>query len=376
VAPIKSEIKDVAPCLKELKIEVPSAEVEAEMEAVYSDLKRKASVPGFRVGHAPRDLLERHYGEKAKEECIQRLIERSLNEALKNLGELDLVTRPSVSEVKFDLKSPLRYSARLEVAPAVPLSRYKGLKLQCPKIQIQEEAVDQVLKALQETHAELKPALILRPTQEGDFLLVDLTQEEKDRPPVKRQDVLIHLDLSKDPEGALKPLLGMNPGERRSVSLKDAVTATVELKVIKVKELMPLSDDFAKTAGPFESLEALKAQIKEELKHRAEVSRKGHLEAEALHQLLEVWNFDLPPSLVASFARRILREKAVELMQQGVPPEEVQERAKQMTDQAKLDAFKEVKLFFTLRRIASEEKFTASSEEVEARVKAIADAMR
>lgn len=366
--PMSATLKDTAPCRKQLRVEVPPEAVKAEFEEVYREMQRVANVPGFRAGRAPRDLVERYHGGKAKEEVIRRLVGRSLDEALSRQGELDLIGRPQVTDLKWEADQPLTYTAELEVAPQVPLGRYKGLKLNRPKADDSEENVGKVLEHLRETHAELKPLLLDRPAAAGDFLLVDLDKKQK--------DVLVHLDLEKDADGILKPLLGLKPGESRSVPLKEGKSVFVELKVIKVRDVVPLDDAFAQSVGPYETLGALKEAIRQDVKRQAEAAQKQALESQALQQLTEQWEFDVPPSLVASQARRLLKERAVELMNQGAQPVQVQERAQLMTESAKIDALKQVKLFFALRRIAAAENFSASEEEVNARVQTLAERLR
>ncbi|MBI3323601.1 MAG: trigger factor [Candidatus Omnitrophica bacterium] len=372
---LKITLKETAPCQKELRVEVPAAQVQEELERVYQELKRVVSVPGFRVGHAPRDLLERHHGTKAKEETLSRLIGRTLDEALAAQAAMDLVGRPRVSDIQWQPQQPLSFVAHLEVAPEVPLGRYRGLKLSRPKVGVTEESVARVLEHLRETHSELRPVLEPRAAAAGDFLLADLTAQggaKPGQPPQRQREVVIHLDLEKDADGILRPLIGVKPGESRTVALKDGGSLLVEAKQIKAREVPPLDDSFARTVGPYESLEKLNEAIRQDLERQARGQQRQHLESQALGHLGQDWALEVPPSLVASQARRILKERAVELMNQGVPPAQVQGQAQALTDQAKVDALKQVKLYFILRRIAAAEGFTASEQEVEERVRALA----
>lgn len=383
----KATLKEIAPCQKELTVEVPLSAVEIEIEAVTQQFKRVAQVPGFRVGHAPKDLIERHHGAKVREECLRRLIGRSLEEALAAQRPMDLIGRPRIKGVRFNPKEPLSYVAEIEVAPEVPLGSYKKLKLTRPKFQVSEEALAKVLTHLQEQHAELKPLLEERAAVEGDFLLVDLTEEAQGKSPVKRRDVVIQLK-GDNPAGDTLParvspdrtvpdsLIGAKPGEKRTIKRKDSTVLIVELKQIKVKQVPALDDALAQSVGDFDSLEALKERIRQDLRKEAEASQEHQLEAQAAEQLLADWSFDVPPSLVGSQARRLLKERAIELMNQGVAPSEVGERAQVLSEQAKVEALKEVKLFFTLRRIAGAEGISAAPEEVEDRVRALADRLR
>ena len=369
---MNATIREIAPCQKELKVELPPEVVEAELEEVYRQLKRVAQVPGFRVGHAPRNLLEQYHGAKAKEEVMKRLVSRSLDEALTQQEDLNLIGSPEVTQVKLEPNRPLTYLARMEVAPQVGLSRYKGLKLSKPKVSVTPQKVQEVLSRLQEQQAQLEPVSEVRAAQDGDFLLVDLTEKPAGKAPVPRRDVVVHLDLKKDPEGILKALLGIRPGEKKTVALANKAEIVVELKGFKKKVIPVLDDSFAKSVGSFDSLETLKKGIEADLKNQMETSQKKALEAQAVEQLLEEWAFNVPPSLVGSQARRLLKERAVELMNQGVPLNEVAKSAQILTDQAKMDALKQVKLFFILRRVAEVEKISTTPEEVNGRIQAIA----
>ncbi len=366
------KLESVSACQKELKVRVPREEIDSEFDSVYLDLKKRAAVPGFRVGFAPRDLLERYHGQKAREEVLHRLVQRSLEEALRQKGPLNLVRRPVVSEVQFDPKADLSYSAKLEVAPEVPLGRYKGLSLKRARLEVAESELQEALSRLRASQAQLVPVLEDRPAAEGDFLLADVTESPKAGAPVQRRDLLIQLDLKNDPAGVSKELVGIAPGQKRRVNLKEGVSLSVELKSLKAKRLPDLDDAFAKSVGPFDSLEALKQMIRENLKREKETAQRRGLEGQAAQQLLEGWNFEVPASLVGSQAQRLLKERALELLNQGIPPSEVESRALGLTDQAKLEALKSVKLFFILRRIAAAEGITVSEQEMSARMQAMA----
>ncbi len=368
----KVSIKDVAPCQKELRVEVPRETVAAEFETVYGELKKRAQVPGFRVGQAPRDLIQRYHGSKAKEEVLRRLVGRTLDEALSEKKDLDLVGRPQVTDVKLEENQPLTYSAQIETAPVFSLGRYKGLRITRPQSGVTEESVNEVLERLRQTQAVLKPVLEDRPAAAGDFLLADVTEKRPGQPPRKQKEVVVHLDLEKDPEGVLKGLLGIKPSESRTLALKEGVALTVEAKGLKAKEVPALDDSFAKSVGAYDSLERLREAIRKDAERHAEAAGRQALEAQALQQIETAWKFEVPPSLVASQAQRNLKERAVELMQQGLPVTEVQSQAQQLTEQAQQDALKQIRLFFILRKIAAAEKLTAAEQEVEEKIRSAA----
>ncbi|MBI1953071.1 MAG: trigger factor [Candidatus Omnitrophica bacterium] len=372
--PVRATLKELSPCEKQLAVEVPAESVREEEEAVYQDLKRVARVPGFRVGHAPADLIQRYHGDKAREELIQRLVNRSLDAALQEKGPLDLVGRPVISELKLAAGGgTLTYVAKLEIAPRVPVGRYKKLRLTRRSAAITESAVEQVVKQLQEHHGELRPILENRAVRAGDFLLADLTQTPAGKAPEKKRDLLLSVapEPEKESEGISKDLLGMTPGQKREIHLKDSTALVVELKAIKEKVLPPVDDALAQAAGSFQTLADLKAQVRKELTERAQAGQRQALESQALEELLASWSFEVPPSLVASQAKRLLKENTLELISRGVKPEEVEGRSKLLTEQAKRDALKDVRIFFILRAVAKAEGLSATEEELNQRVEAL-----
>ena len=369
---LKSTLKEIAPCEKELHVEVPSEAVSSEFEEVYRQFKKFAAVPGFRVGFAPRDLLERYHGGKVHEEVLRRLVGRSLDEALETQKDLDVVGRPHVSEVKLENNKPLSYIAHLEISPEVPVGPYKKLKLTRPKTDLSDAMVDQVLTRIQEQQAQLTPVAEARAAKEGDFLMVDLTESRSKQSPRKQKDLVIQLTLEKDPEDILKGLIGIQAGESRTFKLKNETTLVVELKAIKTKQLPALDDNLTKSTGSYETLAALKEAVRKDLQVEAEGAQRRNLENQIVRRLTDDWNFEVPPSLVASQARRNLKERAMELLQQGLVPDQVQQQADALTDQAKLEALKQVKLFFTLRKIAMLEKLEATDAEVQEKLQSLA----
>jgi len=370
---VTAKLKEIAPCQKELQVEVPSEAVDAAFEEVYQEIKKQARVPGFRPGFAPRDLLERHHGGRAREEVLNRLVHRSLEEALKPHAGLDLVGHPAVADVKLQAGKPLTYTAKLEIAPQVELGRYKGLKLtRTTDNGASEERVNEVLNHLRDTHAPLKPVLEPRAAAEGDYLLIDITEKRPGAEPQTQKGAAVQLDLQKDTHGVLKVLVGMNPGETRSVDVEGGISVKVDLKEIKTKDLPELTDAFAKGVGSYDSLEALKAAIRKDIELQVERVQRQGLEAQVVQQLTEGWKLDVPPSLVSSQAGRIVKQRSMDLMNRGIPQQEVEGQTQALTDQAKVDALKQVKLFFILRRIAVGENFQVKEEEIAKRVEEIA----
>ena len=153
---VKTRLKTVSPSEQQLRVEVARERVTASYDDVYRDIQKEAALPGFRRGKAPRDLLERHHAEKAREEVIRRVVSASLEEAIKQ-ERVQVAGRVTVSDIKLEDSAGLTYNATIEVAPTFKLGRYKGIALQRSPVAVTDEDMQQVLARLQELHAEEVP---------------------------------------------------------------------------------------------------------------------------------------------------------------------------------------------------------------------------
>lgn len=170
---MKSSIKKLKNCKKVLEIKLPADKVKDELDKVYSDIKKVASVPGYRKGNVPRDLLELHYSETAKEEAIKNLVPDSYRKILEQY-KLDPVGYPDISEVKLDLKEGFSYKVSIETRPEFSLRSYKGLKLKKKSDEVKEEDIQRNLESLRETHAQSVPK---KDTEEKEKVLPNLDDE-------------------------------------------------------------------------------------------------------------------------------------------------------------------------------------------------------
>ncbi len=153
---MKFSVANAGVCQKTLKVEGAADIVAAARAQVLQDLQRVARVPGFRVGRAPQDLVVRHYGDKAREGTIRRVIGEYLPKALAQ-SKLDLLSDPEVTEVSLDEGRPLAFTAQCEIMPEIALRPFRGVKLTRPAVAVTDAQVESVLAALQERYATLEP---------------------------------------------------------------------------------------------------------------------------------------------------------------------------------------------------------------------------
>ena len=153
---MKINVKKLKNCKKVLEIKLSSEKVKEEFDKVYSSIKKVASIPGFRAGKVPMDLLKKHYKDTAREEVIKKLVPETYSEILKQ-HKLDPIGYPSITDLKLDLEEGFSYKASIETRPDFSLKTYKGLKLKKKKVELKEDDLKKNLESLREANAQKVP---------------------------------------------------------------------------------------------------------------------------------------------------------------------------------------------------------------------------
>jgi len=145
---MKIELKKLDATKRELNIEVPSDRVKNKFEEVFKKIMQEAKVPGFRPGHAPRDIIEKNYSSSAQNQVLRELVPDIYNEAIAKEA-LEVIELPEISDVKLERHS-LSFKAIVEVSPEIKLKPYKGLKIVYKKITVSNEEIKRSLDSLKE----------------------------------------------------------------------------------------------------------------------------------------------------------------------------------------------------------------------------------
>jgi FKBP-type peptidyl-prolyl cis-trans isomerase (trigger factor) len=145
---MKTEVKKIDSTKREISIEVSGDIIKNKFEDVFKRITKEAKVPGFRPGHAPRDVLEKHYSSYAHEQTLKELVPDVYNQAIEK-EKLDCVELPDIFDVKLDRNS-LSFKARLEVSPEINLKNYKNIKVSYKKIEVSPDELKRNIDALKE----------------------------------------------------------------------------------------------------------------------------------------------------------------------------------------------------------------------------------
>ena len=309
-------VTDAGPCRKSLKLVVGTQLIMPVRTAVTAEFQKQAALPGFRKGKAPADLIAQRYAKEIHDETLQRVTRQAIEQAAKE-HDLKPVGPFELNRADFAEAEGLTLEAVVEVEPAFKLGEYKGVALQRPSPEVTSAEVDEALKQLQGSMAQMVPAKS------------DAAQAEA---PTAGE-------TSKSGEA---PAGGETPKQR---------------------QLPPIDDELAKDLG-YETLAKLTEHVTAKLREQKKTSQAQQLEADLCEILLSRHAFEVPAGLVARQTERLTRDFKMRLLLSGLPEAKVQEELGKFTDQLHTTAARHVKLAFILDRIADQESVTVTQDEL------------
>jgi trigger factor len=367
-----------------LNIEMEPVEINKYLDRAYNRLVKKVSVPGFRKGKAPRDILERHIGKDTLfQEALEDLIPRAYKEALDE-QKISPIDQPEFELIKTE---PLIFKAVVPLKPTVKLGDYIKIKVESKPVRIGKKDIDATIEQLREQQAMLLP--VARPVQLGDIVIIDVEGERDGEPFPIRKDVVYEVvkEVRLPLPGFAEKLEGTAKGEEKSFVLsypqdyemkelagKDHAFK-VTVKEIKEKKLAEVDDEFAKSLGK-EDLASLREQIESNLKARAEERARIDLEQKAVDALVELGEVEYPPVLVEREIDRLLNEEARHFAE-GVAGLEnyLKTLNKTMADhrgELRSMASKRVVRSLVLGKLAESEKVEVADSDIDAEVEKMA----
>lgn len=301
-----------------LNIEMETAEVDKYLDRAYHRLAKQVSVPGFRRGKVPREVLVQYVGKDALlREALEDLIPEAYAEAIES-QELEPIAQPSFEIVQTD---PLVFKAVVPLKPKVKLGNYAQIKVEAQPIEVTESEIDGVLIQLQQEHAVLSP--VERPVSFGDEVTMDIEEvREGESTPLRKDFIYEVREGSRLPlPGFAEKLVGMVNGEERDIILfypDDYEVAElagkkhvfrVKVKDIKEKRLPELNDEFAKELGS-DDLISLRARVADAIRARKESMARTEMERKVMDELVALSEVEYPPVLVEREIDRLLIDEA------------------------------------------------------------------
>jgi len=392
---MKTELIDVSPTRKEIRIEIDPAQIRDAYDRISQQYSKGANVPGFRPGHAPTSVVRTRYKSEIRSEVLRELIPEAVNNAI-NEHSLNALGEPNVeldntAALERLGEEPLTIKVGVEVLPDVQLDNYKGLEVSRRKRPITDADVDRMIAGLRDNSASLQPVED-RASELGDTVTVNARGKFLDEPEaeeIKVDDVEVVLGGQGVQSEFTENLTGVRAEETRTFQVEypadfssqalagKKVEYVTEVTSVTQKELPELDDDWVKSlGGDFDSVEALKTKVREDLEARATAESDHLVRDEIMKKLLDAHKFEVPESLVEQQTQHRLETMARQMMGRGIDPRNPEINWEGAREELKGQAEEDVRATMLLEKIAEAENITVSSEEIEAEIDAIATASR
>lgn len=374
-----------------LSFEVEAAKFEEAIQKVYAKSAKYFNIPGFRKGKAPYRIVEKQYGaeifyEDAFNEVVPEIYEKELKDA-----EIIAVSRPDIDITQMEKGKDLIFTATVQTKPEVELGKYKGIELKKIEYTVEDENINHELGHMQEHNARLVNVED-RSVESEDTTVIDF-EGFVDNVPFeggKAEGHELVIGSNTFIPGFEDQIIGMNIGEEKDINVtfpeeyfskelagKEA-TFKVKLHEIKKKEMPKLDDEFAKDVSEFDTLDELKASIKEKLEEENTSKAKYETEEEAIKTVCDDVKVEIPSGMVETETDNMIKEIEQRLMYQGLNLAQylqmMNKTEADMRKELEEQATRQVKVRLVLEAIIKAEKIEATEEEINAKLEEMANA--
>ena len=370
-----------------LTIEASAEEFEAAVNKAYLKMRGKINVPGFRVGKAPRKIIEKRYGEEVfYEEAVNIILPDAYEDAVKE-QKLDVVGYPEV-ELESCTKDGVVFKCTVAVYPEVKLGHYKGLEAPKAEVKVAAADVNARLKEMADRNSRL--VSVERAVKKGDTADIDF--EGFDNGVAfdggKGENFDLEIGSGSFVPGFEEQLIGMKAGEEKDIDITfpenyapelagKPVVFHVKVNEVKVKEVPAVDDEFAKDVSEFDTLKELKADIKKKMTAERTEAAQRAFEDVLMAKVAEGVEAEIPHEMVELQAERMMEQFKQQLAAQGIPFDQYLKMTgtteADFRKQADGPAAEQVKMDLAVEAIIKAEGLEATDEDVENELKNVAE---
>lgn len=380
--------------MAKLTIEVPAEEVEKALQAAYLKERGKISLPGFRKGRVPRQMIEKMYGpEVFYDEAANRMISEAYAKAYDEC-ELELVSQPKIEITQLEKGKEFIFTAEVAVKPEVKLGEYKGLKVDKVSTRVTQKEVDEEIDKERERNARTIDVTD-RAVQDKDQITLDFegfvggVAFEGG----KASDYPLTIGSGAFIPGFEDQLIGANIDEEKEINVTfpeeyqakelagKAAVFKCTVHSIKAKELPELDDEFVSDVSEkSETVDAYKAEVKAKIKERKENEGKQKREDQSVEQAVANAEMDIPEAMISFQSRQMVDDFARRIMQQGMTMEQYFQftglSEEKMMEEFKPEAEKRIRTRLTLEAIVAAENIEVSEERLDEELQKMADSYK
>ena len=376
--------------MAKLTIEASAEDLEKAIEKAYQKQKKQISIPGFRKGKVPRQMVEKMYGKAVfYEDAANELIPDAYEKALEECEE-DIVSSPKIEVTQIEAGKPFIFTATVALKPEVKLGKYKGVKVDKIDVEVTDADVDAEINKEREKNAR-NITVEDRPVKDGDITTLDFEGfvDGVAFEGGKGENYPLTIGSGAFIPGFEEQLVGAEIGKEVEVKVtfpedyqaenlkgKDAVFKCT-VKEIKEKQLPELDDEFAGEVSEFDTLAEYKEDVKTTLTLKKERDAKNAKENAAVDAAVAVSEMEIPEAMLETQQKQMLDEFAQRISMQGLSMQQYFQftgsNYQQMFEQVKPQAEERIKARLVLEAIAKAENLEATEEEYEKELQNMAE---
>ena len=379
--------------MAKLTIEVPADDLEKALQSAYMKQKNKISLPGFRKGKVPRQMIEKMYGaEIFYDDAANELIPKAYAEAYDE-AELDIVSRPEINVVQIEKGKPFIFTADVATKPEVTLGEYKGLEIEKVSTRVTQKEVDAKIQEEAEKNARTI-TVTDRPVQDGDEVILDFEGfvDGVAFEGGKGENYPLTIGSGSFIPGFEEQLVGAEAEKEMEVKVtfpedyhaedlkgKEAVFKCT-IHEIKAKELPEIDDEFAAEVSEFDTLEEYKADIKAKIKDQKASEGKRKQEDQAVDAVVKNAQYEIPQPMIETQVMQMADDFAQRIQSQGISLEQYFQftgmTADKMMDELRPQAIKRIETRLVLEAIAKAENIEISDEKLDEELAKMAESYK
>ena len=379
--------------MAKLTIEVPADDLEKALQSAYMKQKNKISLPGFRKGKVPRQMIEKMYGaEIFYDDAANELIPKAYAEAYDE-AELDIVSRPEINVVQIEKGKPFIFTADVATKPEVTLGEYKGLEIEKVSTRVTQKEVDAKIQEEAEKNARTI-TVTDRPVQDGDEVILDFEGfvDGVAFEGGKGENYPLTIGSGSFIPGFEEQLVGAEAEKEMEVKVtfpedyhaedlkgKEAVFKCT-VHEIKAKELPEIDDEFAAEVSEFDTLEEYKADIKAKIKDQKASEGKRKQEDQAVDAVVKNAQYEIPQPMIETQVMQMADDFAQRIQSQGISLEQYFQftgmTADKMMDELRPQAIKRIETRLVLEAIAKAENIEISDEKLDEELAKMAESYK
>jgi len=376
-------VTDVGPCKKHVSVKIPHEEVERYENNTVGEVLTEAEVPGFRVGHVPKQLIKKRFKSEIADQVKQKLLIDSL-EQLSDDHNLDPISQPNLDldNISIPESGEMEYEFDIEVRPQFDIPDFEKFKLERPVHEVTDEEVNAYKQRFLAQYGELVDNA--GAVEDGDYmtLAIEFLHDGKTlnkssselvqvQPTLKFEDAEI-LEFDKLMEGAaagdVREADVVVASEAESIELRgETIHVVMTLKEVRQMELPQLDADFMERID-IESEEDLDNQILETLERQMTYQQRQSAREQIREKILESANWDLPEDLVLRQVQNAMRREVLEMQQAGFTQQEIRSRQNDLRSNAVTTTRESLKEHFILDKVADQQNINVDDDDIDTEI--------